>query len=159
MWRLIEMDKKNGKFVAYSDKTKSALIDLGEGEAWHKVQENAQQYFNKIEKNSECAFGFDGEELVYVKQQSQGQGQGQSQPKSQNQRNQDDSNKYNMQMSRLKNGINARTSALENATKIAIADENLDTHSKMLNAIQTMRDEFLSFIEGDTPSEGENPSP
>jgi len=143
------MEKKNGLFKVYTDKTKSALIDLGEGESWMPVQSNAQQYFKKIEKNSECTFGIEEDKLVYVKQQSQGQ------PKSQNQKNGDTSNQYNMQMSKLKNRINARTSALENATKIAVADENLDTYEKMHEAIKTMRDEFLQFIEGDTPSEGE----
>lgn len=156
------MEKKNGLFKVYTDKTKSALVDLGEGDAWMPVQSNAQQYFKKVDKNSECTFGVEGDQLVYVKQQGSGQSQNQynqSQPKSYKQRSQDDSNKYNMQMSKLKNRINARTSAIENATKIAIADENLDTQEKMHNAVKTIREEFLQFIEGeDTSSEGENPS-
>lgn len=140
------MEKQKGKFIAYSDKTKSACIDMGEGQDWHKVQSNAQQYFKKVEKGSECSFGFDGEELVFVKQESSGNKETSKQT--------NDSNKYNMQMSQLKNRINARTSALENATKIAIADENLDTQEKMHEAIKTIRAEFLEFIEGegDTPS-------
>jgi len=147
------METKNGLFKVYTDKTKSALIDLGEGESWMPVQSNAQQYFKKVDKNSECTFGIEKDQLVYVKQQS---GQNQNQQKSYKQRGQDDSNQYNMQMSKLKNRINARTSALENATKIAVADENLDTYEKMHEAIKTMRDEFLQFIEGeDTSPEGE----
>ena len=56
-----------------------------------------------------------------------------------------DSNKYNMQMSKLKNHTNARCSALDNATKICTA-RNETTDEQVLSTAA----EFLKFIEDET---------
>jgi len=40
----------NGKFVAYSAKTKSVCIDQGEGEAWWPTSDKVQQFIGKVSK-------------------------------------------------------------------------------------------------------------
>jgi len=148
-------NRKTGKFIAYSTESNSALIDLGEGKTWYNVAENAKHFFQNLKIQTDCEFGFSGNEIVFVKKVSNNQGQ----PQSQKQRNQSESDKYNMQMSKLKNNTNARISALDNATKIAMSDENLNTYQKKYKAIVNLRDEFLKFIEGENTSpEGEIPS-
>lgn len=133
------MEKKAGKFVAYSDKTKSACIDLGDGQDWFPVKENAQQYFKKVDKKSECDFGFDEGKLVYVKQNSKDQS---SQPKSQYQRNMETRENKHVEM------------ILSYAKDLVIADKS-KTLDSAVEGLMIARQRIMDW-KGE--SEGENPS-
>jgi hypothetical protein len=134
------MDYKKGKFKAYADKTKSALVDFGEGEQWTKVTGNAQQYVQKLEKNSEVSFGMDNGEIVYCKTFGSSFKQAHADRSS----NSDNKNAIK-EMSELKNKTNARICAIECATRLAAS--GTEENEKKPEAIIEMAGLFLNFIE------------
>lgn len=63
-------------------------------------------------------------------------------------------NKYNMQMSKLKNKTNARISAQESAVSlITNFEKKIETSADALKLVQTMQEELLRFIEDEDISD------
>jgi len=125
------MEKVKGVITAVSQKEGKYGIAMGTGNWYNGFGKAPCNKGDEVEITYEQNGTFKNIDQVYVSKKSET-----------SQTNPSESNKYNMEMSKLKNHTNARCSALDNATKICIARNETSDEKVIITA-----SEFLKFIE------------
>lgn len=123
---------EKGNVTAISVNNNSIKID----ENWHGLADNVKMSYVK---RGPCEYKLnDNNEVSYIKSEGKGRPGPNLKQKS------DDSIE---QMSKLKNKVNARMSALTNATNLQIARAQIEKGSTDPKQILNIAKEFLEFIE------------